>query len=335
MEWPIASPGDVGFDADALEAGLRFAEERNSAGVVIARGGAIVAERYWSPGAVDRASSLFSAGKPIVSTLVGMAIDDGAIDSLDQPAADFLTEWKDDARSAITLRHLMSMTSGLRCTFDIDFRKLPQADDEERLGLSLPLDYQPGTCWQYNNAAYRMLYSIIGRAVGVPVTAFARTRLFDPLGMERTFWKIRNTAGAENPQTIWSTCREAARFGQLVIDRGVGGGRRLVSEAFLDEATRPSQPHNPAYGLLWWLNGESRYIVPSYRRLPDVHEGWLLPGYPADGIAALGVSDQKIYVIPSLEMVIVRLGEGASTGRPLAAGSFDVPFLSAVLAAVR
>lgn len=335
IEWLTASPAEMGLDAERIEDALAFAAERGSTGVVIARRGRIVAERYWDDGAPDRPRSLFSAGKPVVGALIGMAVDDGAIRSLDQPAADYLTEWRGDDRAAITIRHLLSMTSGLRCSFDIDFRKLPQAADEEAFALSLPLDHAPGSGWRYNNAAYRLLYSVLSRAVGAPAPEFARRRLFEPLGMKCAFWKVRVTDLAENPQTIWATAREAARVGQLMLDGGAAGGRRIIAPGYVSEATRSSQPHNPAYGLLWWLNGGLRYLLPSYRLDPDEHAAPLLPGCPPDLFAAMGIADQKVYVIPSCELVVVRVGRRAGTGRPLARGSFDEPFLAPILAAVR
>lgn len=323
--WPVASPQDAGFRERPLEKTLDYCATHDTAGVVIVHDGRIIAERYGPDFDARARRRLYSAGKSIVAVLVGMAIDDGAIAGVDAPAADHAPEWRGKDKEAITIRHLLSMTSGLTCTFDIDFRQLPARPDVLEYVLRLTRKHPPGEAWAYNNAAYFALVGLLERAVARPLDAFARERLFAPLGMADTHWSVRETPAARNLVSIHASCRDAARFGQFVLDGGMVDGKPLVSPAFLDAMRRPSSDMNPAYGWLWWLNGSARHRLPNYLRA-DEHDGPLIPNAPADMFAAMGMRDQKVYIAPSQRMVVARLGGQASRGRPLASGSFDRTF---------
>lgn len=332
--WETVAPTEAGMETARLEEALAFAKERHSSGVVVVRGGRIVAERYWRGWTSETASDMCSAQKSISSTLVGIAIDSGIIKGVDESTSDFLTEWKGTPKEQITLRHLLSMASGLYSSRRSDLWRGLRAADQTTYALRLPQAHPPGTSWAYNNPVYGLLNTLLERATGKTRDQFARERLFEPLGMthSKCEWITLSPRWGLKHHGIRSSCRDMARFGLLILRGGRWQDRQIVSEAYVRDATRPSQNLNPAYGYLFWLNGSQTHRLPYEDNL---REGMLFPGCPPDTIAALGAKDSKIYVVPSLDLVVTRLGERATENVSLAPSEFDSPFLSRICDAVR
>lgn len=296
---PALAHSRPGFDA-ALDLALAHA---STSGLVSVRG-QVVAERYAAGWDAERPREVFSVGKSLIAILIAMAVEQGAITSLDQSAADFVPQWRRDDHAGITLRHLMSMTSGL------DDRGLALrgiAGDQFALNAAAPMRDAPGTRWAYNTAGYHLLFHILERATGEPVATFAQSRLIGPLEMDRTTWITSRGRGEQGPVTNYysaaSTARDLARLGELVLGGGAWNGRRLVGEESLQALLRPSQALNPSYGLLWWLN--ARPGLDAYGRGP----GLRFPSAPLDTVAALGAGGQMVMIVPSRELIVVRQGD--------------------------
>lgn len=318
-DWAAIPPDAAGFDPARLAAAVETALARNSRDVLVLRAGRLVAERYaegWGP---ERSLEVASVGKSLVAVLIGMAVDDGHIRSFDQSAADFIPSWKGAPKAAITLRHLMSMTSGL------DDRGLALRNvtgDQFALNAAAPQRDPPGTRWAYNTAVYHLLFHVLERAVGEPFPAYAQRKLLDPLGMAHTTWLTSPGQGASGPVTNYYTAlcsgRDLARFGLFAQRGGRWAGRQLVDAKVFRTLTTPSQALNPSYGLLWWLNSR-----PGLTAAGEGAPALRFPGCPPDTIAALGAGGQAVIAIPSRDLVIVRQGAapGSETMLPdLAAG---------------
>lgn len=293
-----------------LEAVLDLAMAQASTGVLVMRRGAVEAERYAPGWAPDRPREVASVAKSIVAVLIAMAIEDGTIASLDQAAADFIPLWRDGPRAAITLRHLMSMTSGLD---DTGLALRGVTGDQFAINAAAPLRDAPGARWAYNTAAYHLLFHVLERATGQSIEAFARTRLFGPLGMNDTRWITSAGVGDQGPVTNYysatSTARDLARFGELILGDGISNGRRIVGEGILKTLLIPSQPLNPSYGLLWWSNAQPG--ADAFGR----GESLRFPSAPPDTVAALGAGGQLLLIVPSRALIVVRQGDppGAAT----------------------
>jgi CubicO group peptidase (beta-lactamase class C family) len=332
-QWASRTPEETGFDPAALEAAIAFAGERNSTGVMVVRHGYVVAERYWQGWTAETSDRIFSTTKSIVSTLVGIAIDDGRLTGVDQPVSDFIPAWRDTPKAAITLRHLLSMTSGLGYAQD-RLALTPIGVDAWQRMTDAPLEHPPGTVWVYHTPAYRMLARILEDAVGEPLAEYQQRRLFAPIGMTHTSWDaVDAPGGRKNYLFMRSSVPDMARFGLLILRGGAWAGTQIVSRDYVTLSTRRSQDLNPSYGFLWWLGGESGYLRPSGGGL---RTGPMWPECPPDAIGALGAMDKKIYVVPSLDLVVVRHG-GAASARGDGAGrrDFDNAFLGAVCRAIR
>ncbi|MGD8418275.1 MAG: serine hydrolase [Pseudomonadales bacterium] len=302
--WQRAEPSD--WNADALAALFDYAGAQHSTGVVIVQGGRLVAERYWDPPARQRFAPLMasvtddgrtledvaSVQKSLVSFLVGMARQRHLL-SLEDPVSSHLgAGWsRADAaqESSITLHHLLTMTSGLT----------PR----------LTREAEPGTTWRYNTRAYSVLVDVLEAVTGLDINTLTREWLTAPLGMTETSWGERTWLPPGVDANRWgliTSARDLARFGLLMLRNGRWGDAVLLDDMeYLTASTSPSQALNPAYGFLWWLNGQP-LKAPGEEAYPAAT---LAPPAPSDLYAAQGALGRKIYVVPSLDLVVTRLGD--------------------------
>ena len=302
--WTSVAPAAAEFDPAALSAAVAAAMADRSVGVAVLRRGEIVAEAYgpdWGPA---KAFQLASAAKSVVSVLVGIAIDQGHIKGVDQSVSDFIPAWRGTPKQAITVRHMLTMTSGLA------FKGLKVRDvtgDQFLINSSTPLDYPPGTHWAYNTPAFHLLYHVVERAVGEPFEAFAQRVLIGPLGMEHWSWLTNvghgPTGAVTNYYSALCSTRDLARFGLFALRGGQWEGRQLVNAAYFKASVSPSQTLNPSYGYLWWENARPGVDAAGTR------SGYRFEGCPHDTFAALGFGGQVAIEIPSLELAVVRQGE--------------------------
>lgn len=172
-----------------------------------------------------------------------------------------------------------------------------------------------GTRWAYHNV-YVKLQDVVAQTSGQTWSNYFNTKLRDKIGMTGGNWVNLN-----NLSVYRSTSRNMARFGLLILNQGKWNGNTIVNENYISHATSTSQEINKAYGFLWWLNGKSSYHLPQTQ---FEFNGTLIPNAPSDMFAALGKNDQKIYVVPSKKMVIIRMGEVANPDNPtFALSGFD------------
>ena len=306
--WDTLSPARLGWCNDSLESLHRFLEAKNTKGFIVLKDGKIVVERYYGTFTRDSAWYWASAGKTLTAFLTGIAQEEGKLRISDTSAKYLGKGWSSltpAQEAAITVRHHLTMTTGLDDAV---------ADDDCTLPSCLTYKAAPGTRWAYHNAPYTLMEQIVENAVGVTYNQFTTSRLKTPTGMTGQWFKI----GYNN--VYFSTPRSMARFGLLVLNNGVWSTDTLMRDRnYFRDMVNTSQNINLSYGYLWWLNGKASHMLPTVQ---FVFNGSMVPGAPNDMIAALGKNDQKVYVIPSQRMVVVRMGNAAGNVQ-LAASSFD------------
>jgi CubicO group peptidase (beta-lactamase class C family) len=319
--WEVVDPASVGWDPTALQSALDFGGERASRAMVIAVGGRVVAQQSWG---VDLgfARDIASAQKSVTALLVGNLVAADRL-AVTEPVVTYLgpgwTKTTPAQEREITVRHLLTMTSGL--TDDLRF------------------EAGPGTRWRYNTNAYQELPSVVEAVAGNTIDAVTRAELFDPIGVSSASgWRDRLGLGrfatdgnGRRIQGLLMTAPDMARVGLLVARRGDWNGRSVLKDPrYLATALDSSQDLNPSYGYLWWLNGKSAHVLPG----PPVRRpGPIIPTAPADLVAALGKDDQKIYVCRSLDLVVTRIGANAGSVSFDALSDFDVELWRRVVAA--
>jgi CubicO group peptidase (beta-lactamase class C family) len=293
-DWDVSSPESEGMDAAGLEDVATYCQAHNCGGVVIVRHGRIVWERYRGGWDVNSTDNSWSMAKSVTSALVGIAIAEGKIKSIDESAADFIPEWRGDDRKEITLRNLLSMTSGLLWNEDYfqksDVTTMIFSDDQNAYAISRPLSRDPGDDWYYSSGDAQVFSAIIKAATGEDAYQYAQEKLLGPIGVTGDWWDTDKAGNVLTYCCLHTTAREFARFGYLYLRDGLWGDKQIVPADWVRESTQASQSENPSYGLYWWLLD--------------------LPDAPKDTYMAMGFQTKRIYVIPSLDIVAVRIGEG-------------------------
>jgi len=328
-DWAGIDPNAAGFDPAKLSGAVDVAMAERSNSVVVLRGGRRVVERYAAGVTSASRQEIASAAKSMVSVLVGIAIDQGRIKSVDQSAADFIPQWRGTPQAAITLRHMLSMTSGQ------DFRGLALrgvTGDQLAINAAAAQAVPPGTRWAYDTATFHLLYHVIARAAGERFEVFAQRNLLGPLGMTDTSWLTNVGQGPDGPVTNYysarCSARDLARFGLFAQREGRWAGRQLVSAGYLRAATAPSHGLNPAYGYLWWNNAKPGRGAGVGAGGAEA-SGYRFEGSPRDTFAAMGAGGQVVMIVPSLDLVVVRQGQNPGSAQALPA------LLASVCAAVR
>lgn len=310
--WQKVSPASVGLDAAKLTQIAAQAKRGNSNCLVVVRDGKLAGEWYFRGTGRNTTQDVFSATKSFASTLVGIAQDDGDL-SVDAPASKWIPQWKGTPSSTVTVRDLLSMDSGREWSPFTDYVRLLAARDRTAFAIGLDQDSPPGTVWAYNNSAVQTLDRVLLEATRENVMAFAQQRLFAPLGMTHTSMGTDKAGNAQLFEGIHSTCRDMARFGVLMLDRGLWGGKRIVSRSWVEQATGMSSSKlNAGYGYLWWLNHkgviEDVLAATSLQQARHATRGRLVPGAPDGMYWALGLGNQIIQIDPGTKTVVVRLG---------------------------
>jgi CubicO group peptidase (beta-lactamase class C family) len=303
--WETKSIADLGWKQTAVQPLLDYLALKNSKGFIILVNGRIVLEKYFNGHSASTPWYWASAGKTLTTTITGIAQHEGLI-NINNKVSDYIgTGWTSMPlvkENLITNKHLLTMTSGIE--------DITNGDDVTPAKLTYKAD--AGTRWAYHNV-YVKLQDVIAKASGQTWTNYFNTKLRDKIGMTGNWIQI------DNNSVYRSTTRSMARFGLLMLNKGKWDNTTILNETFFNDATNTSQNINLSYGYLWWLNGKSSYKLPQSQ---FKFNGSIVPSGPNDMFMALGKNDQKIYVIPSKKMVVIRMGEAADDVN-LALSDFD------------
>ena len=233
----------------ALDRLLDKARSTHSDAVLVLHDGRPIG-RYDRDGAPPGTIELMSATKSVVALGIGQLLADGRIRSLDQPVADFYPEWKQGLKADVTVRMLLDHTSGLQ-NVPMAPEEIYPAPDIIQLALAADLDSAPGEAFSYNNKAVNLLAGIIREASGEPMDVFFRDGLFRAMDIHPGPWEKDRTGHPYAMSGLPLTATDAAKIGQLVLDRGRWEGRQLVPADYID-AMLAASPRQSGCGLLWW-----------------------------------------------------------------------------------
>ncbi len=308
--WETQSISSLGWNQNAVQPLLDYLLLKNTKSFMILVNGRIVMENYFNGHTATTLWKWNSAGKTLTSTVTGIAEQEGFINT-NNKVSDYLgTGWTSAPlakENLITCKNLLKMNSGLDDTL---------GDDVAPGNLQYVAD--AGTRWAYHNV-YVKLQDVVEQATGQTWNNYFNTKLRDKIGMSSTGVWYNGTGVNLGLRIYFSNTRSMARFGLLALNNGNWNGNQVINSVYLNQATTTSQNINLAYGYLWWLNGKASY------RLPQTQlqfNGSLIASGANDMYMALGKDDQKIYVIPSKKMVVIRMGDAADSAN-LALSTFD------------
>lgn len=317
----IAGPSIVAPQSEALAAALdrAFAEPaappfKRTRAIVVVKDGRVTAERYAEGIGIDTPLLGFSATKSVISALAGILVRQGKL-RLDQPAP--VTAWQSvgDPRRAITVDQLLRHTAGLKlgsslqaslgAAFEpVNQMKFMEADMAS-FAEAAPLETSPGSAWNYHDGNYLILSRLILDATGgkvADVLRFAGNELFAPLGMRDVTIEFDGAGTPEGSSQMLASARDWARLGELYLDDGIAGGKRILPEGFVRYSASPTPNAPVGYGAGFWTNlGDS--FGAHYR----IAHGW-----PRDAFFAKGSLGQYVIAIPSERLVIARFGRTAN-----------------------
>lgn len=299
--WRTCDPGEVGMDVDLLE---RVNDEIlllqrlhvDIHNVLIIKNGYIVAEQYYSEYSPDSLHPIYSCTKSITSALMGIALDEGYIESVNEKVLDFFPEYEfenpSEEKQNISIENLLTMSAGfewyeMEYPYNDDrntFYQWIRSDDRIQFILDLPLITTPGKVFNYNTGISHVLSAIIQRATGIRTDLFAKEYLFTPLGILDYRWHIdsKNVATGGHGMRLYP--RDMAKFAYLYLKNGIWDGEQIVPENWIEESSEAhiQRKYIPElyYGYHWWVKPNNYYN-------------------------AVGVNGQWIYVIPEYDLVVV------------------------------
>jgi CubicO group peptidase (beta-lactamase class C family) len=267
----------------------------------------LVFERYWQGYGRDSPVNGMSMTKNLLGLMVGVALAEGHITSLEDRVGDYLPEWAEDPRGDITLADLLYMTSGLRNddrtdSLSSDLVKLYGGSNLRPLTLSIPQAQPPGQVYEYNNVNSQLLAFALEAATGESFGDYLASRLWQPLGAEDSFlWMDRPGGSAKAFCCFFATATDWLRVGHMLLRQGKVGDKSVIPADWINQI-RQESPLEPTYGMHLWIKART----PDY---PNVKSASSAPFLDPEAFYLDGRHHQKVYVLPSYDLVIVRLGE--------------------------
>jgi hypothetical protein len=297
-EWKDTSASALGWNITALNDLYPYLESKNTKAFIILKNGKIVAEKYFGTFTADSNWYWASAGKTMTAFLVGIAQQEGLLDINDISSQYLGTGWTSaqlDKENLISIKNQLTMTTGLDDS---------TADSDCTLPSCLIYKADAGTRWAYHNAAYTMLDKVIETASGNSYNGYFQQKIRDRIGMNGLWIKTPNSNNV-----FYSNARSMARFGLLLLNKGKWDTTKILSDTnYFNNQINTSQSLNLSYGYLTWLNGKPSFMAPGFQ---TVFPASIIANAPNDMYAALGKNDQKIYVVPSQKLVVIRMGNSS------------------------
>jgi CubicO group peptidase (beta-lactamase class C family) len=302
--WPVADKYNQ-YKIDSVIADS-FSQNGTVAFLVI-KDGKILHEEYWDGHDVESITNPFSVSKGIVGLAIGAALDDGYIKSLDQPASDFIAEFKNQGRGQITIKDLLTMSSGLgvkgsKASMLFLAAQSYYGQNLNKMGDLLQVNEPSGVKFSYQNFNTEVLAIIIKKATGKNLADYVAEKFWKHMGAEHpALWSLDQKDGLEKAYCCFNTtARDIARWGQLILNNGTWNGDTLVSANYVRQSIQPDSfltddSGHPVdfYGYHWWIVNFQGHFIPYMR----------------------GIVGQYLFVIPDEHAIIVRFGTKHGIGR--------------------
>ena len=292
-------------ETERFKLAAEYSSQNRGVSVLVMKGDKVVFEDYQNGHEATEPWMLASGTKSFSGVMCAAAIEDRLISGFDEKVADTITEWKSDTRkSKITIRQLLSLSSGLSAG---QIGVVPTYAE----AITRSANYDPGTRFEYGPVPFQVFGELMTRKLkpkNETVMAYLKRRILDPIGLQVAFWRMENGQPLL-PQGASLTAREWVKFGLFLKNGGRWNGKQIVSKKRLDELVIGSTA-NPAYGISFWLNHEGKNPLGMSTRRgvgSEIIENGITDG-ARDLFMAAGAGNQRLYIIPSLDIVVVRQG---------------------------
>lgn len=306
--FPECEPSAVRLDPDKLQDALDYADSHLRLSVQVFRDDCLVGEGAGNPLTLDVPWNVWSSTKSVVSMLTGIAIQRGDL-GLDDPIGDHLDrKYGDAAHRAITVRQLLTETSGLDEAIISEAATVGTDPDVVHEAMAQPIEHEPGTDFRYSQRTPDLLAAVVEDAVGEDLQEFAQENLFEPIGIERNdwFWLRDRSGHTYGYAHLFIEPRAFAQLGLLAQHGGAWQGRQVIPANYLRQAATPTTT-NPCYGFLFWTNAAKPCTGASFPS-EQTHDQHAVPSAPRDMFAMVGAFQQNNFMIPSLDMTVTWTG---------------------------
>ncbi|GAB2708330.1 serine hydrolase domain-containing protein [Aliiglaciecola aliphaticivorans] len=294
---------------------LGYAEQVGSSAFLVWQNGELLAQKYWKSENADSYMQTFSVQKSMVALLIGIAIERGEIQSVKDPVSKYIGQWIDMPFGEITIEHLLTMSSGLflppvdlNNSFSAHSTKLNYSNDISKVARSLEQVKAPGTVFEYNNSNPQLLVDVLEAATGEKFAAYMEKYLWSKVAANPGYvWLDDENGTAHGFSFLIAKPEDLLAVGVMLLNKGAVGDEQVVSQAWIKQTTQPSLS-NPNYGYLTWL-GSPYKPMRTYRpgaKFGVIHSA---PYFADDVIFFDGFGGQRVYIIPSKQLVIVRVGD--------------------------
>ncbi len=300
------------FTPETILKASNYAEQHGSDSLTVLYQGKIAIASYWNDTSGDSLFATHSLMKTIPALLMGNAIRDGFIQSIDEPAANYLPEWQDDIHKAINIRHLLTMSSGMKESYD--FR--PSSDRSQRFmgtdiisaNLNINIADKPDTFFSHVNSNSQLLGVIVERASQQRFGDYLAKELWQPLGLNDAYLYVDREGGmAHTDCCMWAKINDWVKIGELLRNKGRYNDKQIIAEGWVDQMITPSKVY-ANYGMQLWLGREYQEWR-KYDHYRDSFANFHSEAYVARDIFYLdGLGKVRLYILPSEELVILRTG---------------------------
>ncbi len=304
-DWKYCSPEHVGANSKLLAEAHTYVANQNFAtdGYMIIKDGYIIAEDYFDDFTKEKKHVSYSIAKSFTSAGIGIAIDKGFISSDEDKISEYYTELNSDTvqqwKKDLKVLHLLTMTSGINWleegVLTNDLFQMSSSDNFVEYVLNKSMLREPGTIWSYNSGESMLLSGIINLTTGKSMFDFAKENLLYPIGIHDFEWGSDSENHTIAGWGISTTIHDYARFGFLYLNNGNWDGTQIISEDWISKSITPFRAETPYYGYLWWLTEDA--FFGSNVDLPD------------DIFMAIGALGQYLVIVPSQNLIIVRVGQ--------------------------
>ena len=286
------------------EAFAQAGQMSNIKSLVVFQDGKVVKESYWNNSSADSRHDVRSVTKSVISILIGIAVEKGIIKSIDQPISEYASNYGIEIpqdKKGITVRHLLTMTAGFKwneLTNVSGYNDWFSSSNQVKYLLDTPLQYNPGEMFTYNSAAIHFLSVILSGAAETSTLKFAQQNLFDPLEIEEPVWQMDKQGFYNGGAGLQITPNDMIKIGELILNRGVYKGKRIVSDNWIDQSTQSkidtgiTMSFSSGYGFCWWT-GQTDSV---------------------NYVFANGWGGQFIVIVPSLKLVVVATNKWSGVG---------------------
>jgi len=306
-------PNDNDAMHDKYADALQYAQDTNSSAFIIWQGGELVMDKYWAPYNKESYTQTHSIHKSLLSMLVGIAVEDGDIASVDDNASKYIGNWVEQPLGQITIKNLLTMTSGLgkepaKVFLFSQFLRLLNGTDISAVAQSLPQKIAPSTEFEYINTNPQLLVDVLESATGQQYETYLQDKIWSKMAASPGYlWMDREDGTPHGYCCLIAKPEDLLRIGLLVLNKGKINGEQVVPKSWIEKATQPSI-NNPNYGYLMWrgtpYTKNRKYVASS--KFSILHS----EPYIADDVIYFdGFGGQRIYIVPSRDLIIVRVGE--------------------------